>query len=578
MSYAELVTASNFSFLRGASHARDLVMQAIALGCEGIGLADRNTVAGVVRAYSALNQMQEKCREETGQTLPFKLAVGARLVFEDGAPDVVAYPANRAGWGRLCRLLTKGNLRGVKGECRLGLDDLLNNAGDLLLILMPGDPEACEKPLRRLADCAAGSLWLGATMHRQGTDRRRLARLHAIAQRTGVPLIATNDVLYHDPDQRPLQDILTCIRQGLKIDTAGRRLEANAERHLKSPQEMARLFRDRPEAIEETGHLMARMEFSLGQLHYDYPDEPVPPGKTPQGHLEDLVRQRAAMRYPHGTPQKVARLLEEELALIEELDYAREAAQIRLYRVMLAGEPEVHVPEPVEGYCTPRLLTMTWLNGRPLMERIKEDPPQEVRDRLALNLFKAWYVPLYRYGIIHGDPHMGNYQARADDGLNLLDFGCIRVFEARFIRGVIDLYEAMRDKDIDKAHHAYTVWGFKDLTHEKMAVLNLWAEFLYEPLMEDRPRRIQESDDPQFGRRVAMQVHAGLKRIGGVKPPREFVLMDRAAIGLGSVFLHLKAEINWYRMFHELIADFDAKALARRQAKALKIAQVPEAA
>jgi predicted unusual protein kinase regulating ubiquinone biosynthesis (AarF/ABC1/UbiB family) len=269
----------------------------------------------------------------------------------------------------------------------------------------------------------------------------------------------------------------------------------------------------------------------------------------------------------------------EELSerLREELDYAREAAQMRLYRIMLADEPDVHVPVPIEGYCTPRLLTMTWLNGRPLMDRIKEDPPQETRNRLALNLFKAWYVPLYRYGVIHGDPHMGNYQARADDGMNLLDFGCIRVFQARFIRGVIDLYEAMRDKDIDKAHHAYTVWGFKDLTHEKMAVLNLWAEFLYEPLLEDRPRRIQESDDPQFGRRVAMQVHAGLKRIGGVKPPREFVLMDRAAIGLGSVFLRLKAELNWHRLFNELIADFDTATVDARQQAALAEARVPAA-
>jgi predicted unusual protein kinase regulating ubiquinone biosynthesis (AarF/ABC1/UbiB family) len=270
----------------------------------------------------------------------------------------------------------------------------------------------------------------------------------------------------------------------------------------------------------------------------------------------------------------------EELSerLREELDYAREAAQMRLYRIMLAEEPDVHVPVPIEGYCTPRLLTMTWLNGRPLMDRIKEDPPQEARNRLALNLFKAWYVPLYRYGVIHGDPHMGNYQARADDSLNLLDFGCIRVFQARFIRGVIDLYEAMRDKDIDKAHHAYTVWGFKDLTHEKMAVLNLWAEFLYEPLMEDRPRRIQESDDPQFGRRVAMQVHAGLKRIGGVKPPREFVLMDRAAIGLGSVFLRLRAELNWHRLFNDLIADFDTATVDARQQAALAEAGVPAAA
>jgi error-prone DNA polymerase len=323
MSYAELVTASNFSFLRGASHARDLVTQAIALGCAGIGVADRNTVAGVVRAYSTLKEMQESHLAETGRPLAFKLAVGARLVFEDGTPDVVAYPASRDGWGRLCRLLTRGNLRGTKGECRLVLEDLLADAHDLLLILMPDKPEACVGPLRRLAEETSGSLWLGATMHRRGADRRRLARLHAVARSVGVPLIATNDVLYHEPGQRPLQDMLTCIREGLRIDTAGRRLEVNAERHLKPPAEMARLFRDRPEAIAETRHLLDRVEFSLGQLRYDYPDEPVPPGKTPQGHLEDMVWKYAAMRYSNGTPAKVERLLKEELALIAELDYAR---------------------------------------------------------------------------------------------------------------------------------------------------------------------------------------------------------------------------------------------------------------
>ena len=323
MSHAELVAASNFSFLHGASHARELVAQAIALGCDGIGLADRNTVAGVVRAYTALKQAQESHLAETGRPLAFRLAVGARLVFEDGTPDVVAYPASRDGWGRLCRLLTKGNLRGTKGECRLGLDDLLADCHDLLLILMPGAPEACAAPLRRLAARAAGSLWLGATMHRQGADRRRLARLHAVARSAGVPLLATNDVLYHAPERRPLQDMLTCIREGLRIDTAGRRLEANAERHLKPPAEMARLFRDRPEAVAEARHLLDRIEFSLGQLRYDYPDEPVPPGKTPQGHLEDMVWKYAAMRYAGGTPAKVERLLKEELALIAELDYAR---------------------------------------------------------------------------------------------------------------------------------------------------------------------------------------------------------------------------------------------------------------
>jgi predicted unusual protein kinase regulating ubiquinone biosynthesis (AarF/ABC1/UbiB family) len=194
---------------------------------------------------------------------------------------------------------------------------------------------------------------------------------------------------------------------------------------------------------------------------------------------------------------------------------------------------------------------------------------------MAEALFRAWYVPLYRYGVIHGDPHLGNYQVRPDGTVNLLDFGAIRVFPAQFVRGVIDLYEAVRDNDDDKAHHAYTTWGFTDLSREKMGVLNMWARFLYEPLMQDRVRRIQETNDPQYGREVAERVHAGLKRTGGVKPPREFVLMDRSAIGLGGVFLRLGAELNWSRLFHGLIEDFDTQALAARQAAALKEAGVP---
>jgi len=269
--------------------------------------------------------------------------------------------------------------------------------------------------------------------------------------------------------------------------------------------------------------------------------------------------------------------------LREELDYRREAAQMRLYGLMLAAEPSVRVPVPVEPLCTARLLTMGWLDGRPLLKVLDEDPPQEERNRIAEALFRAWYVPLYQYGVIHGDPHPGNYQVRdreAPDGgdLNLLDFGVIRVFQPHFIAGVIALYEAVRDRDSDKARYAYETWGFHGLSRETMDVLNLWAEFLYEPLLEDRVRAIQNSDDPDYGRRVVEKVHQGLKRVGGVKPPREFVLMDRAAIGLGSVFLRLRAQLNWHRLFHALIADFSTAGLAARQATALADARVPEAA
>lgn len=325
---------------------------------------------------------------------------------------------------------------------------------------------------------------------------------------------------------------------------------------------------------------------SLGQVHratlldgtdvackLQYPNMP----STVEADLRQLKLAMAVYHRMDNAIQHEEIYKELTERLREELDYTREAAQMRLYTAMLAQVPDVHIPTPVPDYCTGRLLTMTWLDGRPLMARLAEDPPQEERNRIAISLFHAWYVPFYRFGVIHGDPHMGNYQVRPDGTLNLLDFGAIRVFDAQFVRGVIDLFEAVRDNDEAKAHHAYSTWGFTDLSKEKMAVLGLWAKFLYEPLIDDRVRPIQETDDPQFGRAVAEQVHAGLKRTGGVKPPREFVLMDRSAIGLGGVFLRLKARINWSRMFHELIEDFDAAVLADRQAAALAAAGVPKA-
>ncbi len=263
--------------------------------------------------------------------------------------------------------------------------------------------------------------------------------------------------------------------------------------------------------------------------------------------------------------------------LREELDYRREAAQMRLYGAMLQDDPRVSVPAPVESHSTGRLLTMTWLEGRGLQACLDEGMTQEARDQLAVAIFHAWYVPFYRYGVIHGDPHLGNYQVRADNGLNLLDFGTIRVFPPRFPGGVIELYQAIRDNDMDRAHHAYEQWGFTDLSREKMEILNEWARFVYEPLLQDRVRLISEAGDSNYGRSVAQGVHEGLKRTGGVRPPREFVLMDRSAIGLGSVFLRLRAKLNWSRLFHELIEGFDAKQVAARQAAALAEAGVPEA-
>ncbi|MBV9736033.1 MAG: AarF/ABC1/UbiB kinase family protein [Acidisphaera sp.] len=327
---------------------------------------------------------------------------------------------------------------------------------------------------------------------------------------------------------------------------------------------------------------------SLGQVHrarlhdgtdvackLQYPDMP----STVEADLRQLRLAMAVYRRMDNAIQHDDIYVELAERLREELDYVREAAQMRLYGLMLAPVPSVHVPLPIDSFCTRRLLTMTWLDGRPLIARLEqEEPPQDERNRIAEALFRAWYVPFYRYGVIHGDPHLGNYQARPDGTVNLLDFGAIRVFQAHFVRGVIDLYEAVRDGDEAKAHHAYEAWGFADISREKLAVLNQWAQFLYEPLLDDRVRRIQENDDPQFGRSVAERVHAGLKRTGGVRPPREFVLMDRSAIGLGSVFFRLRAELNWYRLFQELIAHFDTEALAARQSAALAEAGVPPTA
>ena len=453
--YAELAAASHFSFLRGASAPAALVARALALGYGGLGLADRNSVAGVVRAHGALETFREKGRPPTpkvrygsgpgevrtaasaggertagagaeateppspapsrtavgqgraahaarpgaestrdepgrdpgpsGETLDwlrttdprttaaghgstlqasedpgadarragaegaagseetlhaaaaalwraraeaFRLVVGARLVFADGTPDILAYPATRAGWGRLCRLLSTGNLRARKGDCILHLDDLLADCRDLLLLVRPEAPlprlaETLSPLLPRLKEAAPGAVWLAAARHLDGGDRRRLLALKDLARGHDLPLLAVNDALYATPEERDLQDVLTAIREGVPVAAAGRRLAANAERHLKAPAEMARLFRDAPEAVAETGHVLSRIDFTLDELKYAYPDEPVPPGRNAQEWLEELTFRHAAIRYPAGTPEKVDRLLKDELALIARLDYAR---------------------------------------------------------------------------------------------------------------------------------------------------------------------------------------------------------------------------------------------------------------
>lgn len=249
--------------------------------------------------------------------------------------------------------------------------------------------------------------------------------------------------------------------------------------------------------------------------------------------------------------------------LREELDYEREARACRLYADILADEPNIHVPAVVPDLSTRRLLTSNWLDGRPILDFV--DSSLEDRNQLALNMFRAWYVPLYYYGVIHGDPHLGNYTVREDLSINLLDFGCIRVFPSPFVGGVIDLYHSLLNGDEALAVHAYETWGFKNLTTELIETLNVWARFIYAPILDDRPRTMGETNNGIYGRETAEAVHKRLREAGGIEVPREFVFMDRAALGLGSVFIHLKAEVNWYRLFNELIDGFDVDVLAKRQ-------------
>ncbi len=319
--FAELDAATHFSFLEGASSPAAMVETALALGHCGIGIADKNTVAGVVRAYVAVRELAEAAKEAGTELPPFKLAVGARLLFADGTPDVIAYPAHRHGWGRLTRLLTTGNRRAEKGDCILHLSDLIEHADGLLLIALP-PTGAQHGRLAELARACPDRLWQGAMLHHGGSDRRRLAALSAVADAAGVPLLALNAPLYATPAQRPLHDVIRCIGMGETLAAAGTRLAANAERHLKSAAEMARLFRDFPQALQAPARLLARVDFSLDQLRYEYPNEPVPAGYSPQGWLETLTLQKARERWPDGVPPKLMALLADEFRIIAKAGYA----------------------------------------------------------------------------------------------------------------------------------------------------------------------------------------------------------------------------------------------------------------
>jgi error-prone DNA polymerase len=309
--YAELAAATNFSFLRGASHPEEMAARAKELDLAGLGIADRNSVAGVVRAHAAA--------KDAG----LKFIAGARLAFADGTPDILAYPKDRAAWGRLCRLLTLGKRRARKGDCTLAIEDLLEHGEGINLIVCP--PRAIKAKdfsalAARLKERAP--IWLGASMLHRGDDARRLARLAALGAEAGVPLIAIGDVLYHAPERRVLQDIVTCVREHLTLESVGRRLQANAERHLKPPGEMTRLFRAAPQAVAETLRFLECCRFSLDELAYEYPEEAREGFATPQDALAALAERGACRRYPEGVPLKVRHALAHELNMIGELKYA----------------------------------------------------------------------------------------------------------------------------------------------------------------------------------------------------------------------------------------------------------------
>ncbi|HEV2559126.1 MAG TPA: error-prone DNA polymerase [Microvirga sp.] len=309
--YAELAVTTNFSFLRGASHPQEYVAQAQALGHHAVGIADRNTLAGVVRAH-----VEAKKRG-------MRLLVGARLVTRDGF-EAIAYPMDREAYGRLCRLLSAGNLRAKKGTCDIDFEEMLAARDGQILIAMPPPrlTPAFANRLAAVATSAPHSTYLAAAHRFDGRDRQRLGRLDELGTRTGAPIIAVTDALYHTPERRPLQDVLTCIREGCTVAEAGYSLEAHAERHLKPAAVMARLFAEYPEAVSRTVEVAEACSFSLDELKYNYPDEPVPPHKTPQQHLEDLTWAGARWRYPDGLEPKVEATLREELRLIAECGYA----------------------------------------------------------------------------------------------------------------------------------------------------------------------------------------------------------------------------------------------------------------
>jgi predicted unusual protein kinase regulating ubiquinone biosynthesis (AarF/ABC1/UbiB family) len=416
---------------------------------------------------------------------------------------------------------------------------------------------------------AAGQRYLGIDVDRQ----KQAERLRSALGGLKGPLMKVAQMLSTIPDAVPKEYAMELSQLQADAPPMGwsfvrRRMAA----------ELGPDWQTHFETFEQTATAAA----SLGQVHkatsldgrllackLQYPDM----ASTIEADLSQLKLVLGIFeRYDRAVSTKK---VQQEIAdrLREELDYVREAKHIKLYRYMLAKTDGVHIPDTVPELSTKRLLTMDWLDGE-RMAAVADKKSLKDRNQIAMNMFRVWYTPFYNYGVIHGDPHLGNYSVRKDGSINLLDYGCVRIFKPELVQGVINLYMALHDNKPELAIEAYKAWGFDKPSKQLVEILNIWASFIYAPILEDKTRLIEETNTGLYGRETANKVHQELRKLGGVEVPREFVFMDRAAVGLGSVFLRLRAEINWYRMFHELISQFNQQQLAKNQTAALKAAKL----
>lgn len=415
----------------------------------------------------------------------------------------------------------------------------------------------------------AGQRFLGARPDRAGNA---LALAAALGGLKG-PIMKVAQLLATIPDAVPPEyaaELMKLQSQAPPMGWAFVKRRMNAELGV-DWQAKFKSFEHRPAAAASLGqvHRAQALDGSLLACKLQYPDMQSAV-EADLGQLRMLFALRKRFDPAIDTSEMAVEI---GARLREELDYAREAKHVALYRAMLKDEAAIRVPQVWPELSSGRLLTMQWMEGTKLLAH--KDDSLVIRNRLGTAMFTAWWFPFSRFGVIHGDPHLGNYSVFDDAkgkaaGINLLDYGCIRIFPPSFVGGVVDLYRGLLDGDDARVVHAYETWGFKRLNKDLIAALNIWARFIYGPLLDDRVRTIADGVRPsEYGRKQAFQVHQALKKLGPVQVPREFVFMDRAAVGLGAVFLHLAAELNFFRLFNEAIENFEVGEVAARQAKAL---------